>query len=90
MGYIVCPKCKNGCAKQNNSKPKEITCKICGQFIIVEPQKLSQLLDNEIKIIRLTCRNVLKQPMYGKTLQDTVIFHLRNFVKNIEEELLRK
>jgi len=47
----------------------------------------NEVLNEETKLVRAVCHNILKQPMYGKKLQDTVIFHLRNFKANLEKRL---
>jgi len=44
---------------------------------------LEEALESEKKIVRTTCHNVLREEMYGEKLQNVVIFHLRNFTKNI-------
>jgi len=46
-------------------------------------EKLMELLEAEKKIVRAICHNYLQEPMYGEKLQDTVIFHLENYTKNI-------
>lgn len=48
-----------------------------------QAQIIEDVFENEVKIVRLTCHNILRQPMYGKRLQDTVIFHLKNFKQNL-------
>ena len=53
-------------------------------------KKIEQVFENEVEIVRLTCHNILREPMYGKKLQDTVIFHLRNFKTNLLNALKEK
>ena len=49
-----------------------------------EPNEIiEEVFKKEVKIVRLTCHNILRQPMYGKKLQDTVILHLKNFKRNL-------
>ena len=51
---------------------------------------IERAFENEVKIVRAVCHNVLRQPMYGKRLQDTVIFHLENFKRNLMDALKEK
>ena len=44
---------------------------------------LEEALESEKKIVRTICHNFLREEMYGEKLQNVVIFHLENFVKNI-------
>jgi len=44
---------------------------------------IEEVFEGEVKIVRACCHNILRQPMYGKRLQDTVIFHLNNFKRNL-------
>jgi len=44
---------------------------------------LEGALESEKKIVRIICHNVLREEMYGEKLQNVVIFHLKNFTKNI-------
>lgn len=44
---------------------------------------LEESLEAEKIIVRSTCHNVLREEMYGEKLQNVVIFHLENFIKNI-------
>ncbi len=52
--------------------------------------KIDGILENEKKIVRAVCHNVLKAPMYGEKLQDVVIYHLGNFANNLKRELSGK
>ena len=51
---------------------------------------IEEVFENEVKVVRMVCHNVLRQPMYGKRLQDTVIFHLENFKRNLTDALEEK
>lgn len=53
-------------------------------------KKIEDVFENEVKLVRVICHNILRAPMYGKNLQDTVIFHLRNFKHNLLKELKEK
>ena len=44
---------------------------------------LEEALEAEEIIVRAICHNVLREEMYGEKLQNVVIFHLKNFTKNI-------
>ena len=44
---------------------------------------LEESLEAEKIIVRSICHNVLREEMYGEKLQNVVIFHLENFIKNI-------
>lgn len=50
-------------------------------------EKIDTVLENEKKVVRAVCLNLLREPMYGEKLQDVVIFHLENFTNNLKGEL---
>jgi len=51
---------------------------------------LEDALSNEKKVVRTICHNVLREELYGEKLQDIVIFHLENFVRNIFDLALHR
>jgi len=51
---------------------------------------LEESLEAEKIIVRATCHNVLREEMYGEKLQNIVIFHLENFIKNIYDVALHQ
>lgn len=50
-------------------------------------EKIDGVLENEKKVVRAVCHNILREPMYGEKLQDVVIYHLGNFANNLKREL---
>ena len=44
---------------------------------------LEEALESEKGVVRAICHNYLREELYGEKLQDVVIFHRENFVKNI-------
>jgi len=51
-------------------------------------EAINRVFENEVKIVRLTCHNILRAPLYGKNLQDVVILHLENFKRNLVRALM--
>jgi len=51
---------------------------------------VEEVFDGEVKIVRCTCHNILRQPLYEKDLQDVVIYHLRNFKRNLLKAIEEK
>ena len=46
---------------------------------------IEKVFKDQVELVKLTCHNILRQPMYSEKLQKTVIFHMRSF----KEALLR-
>jgi len=44
---------------------------------------LEEALESEKGVVKAVCHNYLREELYGEKLQNLVIFHLENFVKNI-------
>jgi len=56
-----------------------------------ELQKLLEdALENEKKVVKTICLNVLREELYGEKLQGVVIFHLENFTRNISDLALHR
>ena len=53
-------------------------------------RKIEEVFQKEVKTIRTVCHNILRAPMYGEKLQDTVTFHLEHFKTNLLRALTRK
>lgn len=60
----------------------------------MKDSELEKLLDESLEaekiIVRSICHNVLREEMYGEKLQNVVIFHLENFIKNIFDLALHR
>jgi len=50
-------------------------------------ETINRVFENEVKMVRTCCHNMLRAPLYGKNLQDIVIFHLENFKRNLIRKL---
>ena len=48
---------------------------------------IEEVFENEVKIVRKCCLNILRTPLFGENLQDMVIFHLKNFKRNLIRKL---
>jgi len=83
LAFPACPKCDN--LALNSRHVTIILVDVLKQQL---PLIMKNGLENEKNIVRTVCHNILQQPMHGKKLQDTVIYHLKNFEKNLKDRLL--
>jgi len=53
-------------------------------------EKIDIAFENEVKIVRAVCHNFAGEVLQGDKLQDTVIFHLKNFKSNLTTSIVEK
>lgn len=44
---------------------------------------VEEIFEGEVQVVRAVCLNVLRELLYGEKLQAVVIYHLKNFKRNL-------